>query len=284
MSIVPGSRGEEFGPYSKQKFSEERFTWLALDDQMLVAQMGGVWPEQPEPVRYRRVLDVGCGAGYRLIAAAQAYPEIQLLCGVDTKTCLIERARQQASEQQVTERVEFQVMDALHMLEFPFGYFDLVNIQTGGYFLRTWEWSKLLMECRRVTRPGGTIRVLEQDFIGTSTSPALNELMRLLVQTYYQAGHLFSADHEGLLREMPRLFEQFGVRKVQQLPSLLEYRADTRGWPDFASHLQPAVTPFVAKWWRIPENYEALYRQMMEEITRPDFVAQRKFLTVWGER
>ncbi|HEX7735170.1 MAG TPA: methyltransferase domain-containing protein [Ktedonobacteraceae bacterium] len=284
MSAGPGPHGEEFGLRAQRNFSEERFAWLRVEDQMLVAEMGGVWPEQPEHAEYRRVLDIGCGAGYRLLSAARAYPGIEQLCGVDTRAGLIKCARQLASQQQVDDRVEFQVMDALHMLEFPFRYFDLVNIQMGGYFLRTWEWSKLLQECRRVTRPGGTIRALEQDFIGESNSPALNALMQLLVQTYYQAGHLFSADHEGLLREMPRLFEQFGIRKVQARPHTVEYRADTAGWPNFVGHFQPAITPFVAKWWRIPENYDDLYRQTMEEITRPDFVARRKFLVVWGQK
>ncbi|HEY0756339.1 MAG TPA: methyltransferase domain-containing protein [Ktedonobacteraceae bacterium] len=251
---------------------------------MLISEMGGVWPEQSPPIGYRRVLDVSCGSGYRLVQAAQAYPTIQKLYGVDTNERLLMRARQLAGEQHVAERVEFQLMDALNMLEFPFDYLDLVNIQMGGYFFRTWEWSKLLREFRRVTRPGGIIRAVEQDFISESTSSAFNALMQLIVQTYSQAGHLFVAEHDSLLREMPRLFKQFGVRNVQTRCYTLEFRADTPDWQDFARHILLVMAPFVAKWGRLPENYEALCQRAIDEIARPDFVAQQKIMVIWGQK
>jgi len=67
---------------------------------------------------------------------------------------MLHYARAQAETQQVGDRVEFHQMDALHRLEVPQGFFDLVNLRFGTSWLRTWEWSKLLSEFQRVTRPG----------------------------------------------------------------------------------------------------------------------------------
>src|SRR5579859_3831564 len=202
MSTLSDPREERPGKHTAQKRLENRSSWFALANKMLIAEMGGVWPEQPVSVQYRRVLDVGCGSGYWLIHGARKYPTIQKWYGVDENRRLILRARALANEQKLDDRLEFHVMDALRMLEFPFDYLDLVNIQLGGRFIRTWEWSKLLHECRRVTRLGGIIRAVEQDFIGESNSPAFNRLMQLFVRASYQAGHLFAPEHDGLLAEM----------------------------------------------------------------------------------
>jgi ubiquinone/menaquinone biosynthesis C-methylase UbiE len=170
------------------------------------------------------------------------------------------------------------------MLEFSFDSLDLVNIQLGSRSIRTWEWSKLLQECCRVTRPAGTIRAVEQDFIAESTSPAFNRLMQLLVRTYYQAGHLFAPVHDGLLGEMPRLFDRYGVRNIQTRSYSLELRADTPDWQDFARSILFTMTPFVAKWMRLPADYEALCQQALLEIAQPDFRAMWKLLVVWGDK
>ena len=284
MSTSSDPREEQSGGHSAQRRAEERAAWFVLASKILISETGGVWPEQPVSIGYRRVLDVGCASGSWLIHAASMYPTAQKLYGVDTDRHLILRARALAREQKLDGRLEFHVMDALRMLEFPFDYLDLVSIQMGGRFVRTWEWSKLLHECRRVTRPAGVIRAVEQDFFGESTGSAFNRLMLLLVRTYYQAGHLFAPEHDGLLGEMPRLFDQFGVRNVQTYTYLQELRAGTPGWQDFVRHTLFAMTPFVAKWVRLPEDYETLCQQALDEIAQPDFVAKWKLLVVWGEK
>src|SRR5215469_391505 len=100
---------------------------VLLQDQLLTAGMGGPLSEQPDPGQFRRVLDVGCGAGHWLIEVAKTYPEITQLIGVDVSATMVEFAREQARAEHVEDRVEFHVMDALRMLEFPQTYFDLVN-------------------------------------------------------------------------------------------------------------------------------------------------------------
>ncbi len=282
MSTSPDSSWGQSGNDLRYGRAEERLTWFALASTMLRAALGGVWPEQPASLECRWVLDVGCGSGDWLLSAARMYPAIQKLHGVDASRRLIVRARALAREQKLDDRLEFHVMDALRMLEFPFDYVDLVNIQLGGRFLRTWEWSKLLHECRRVTRLGGIIRAVEQDYLGETNSPALNRLLGLFLRAHYQSGHLFAPEPAGLLDEMPRLFDQFGVREIQMHQHIQELRGDMPEWQPFARSLLLAITPFVAKWSRLPEDYEELCQQVLEEIARPDFVAQWKLLVIWG--
>ncbi|MGB8348369.1 MAG: class I SAM-dependent methyltransferase [Ktedonobacteraceae bacterium] len=107
---------------------------------MVTTAMGGVLPEQADPTIFRSVLDVACGPGGWLIATVHAYPTITHLMGIDISRQMVAHAREQAEQQHLSDRVEFQVMDALLLLEFPASTFDLVNLRFGVSF---W-WSRFL--------------------------------------------------------------------------------------------------------------------------------------------
>src|SRR5579872_3004974 len=145
MSTPIGPRREQPGTYIVQdRESVEELQRLQIQDHMLTIAMGGALPEQADPARFQRVLDVGCGTGGWLIEAAKAYPNMSLLIGMDVNKKMVDYARAQAEAQQVNDRVEFHVMDALRMLEFPASFFDLVNHRAATSWLRTWDWPKLL--------------------------------------------------------------------------------------------------------------------------------------------
>lgn len=176
MSTQPtptNPRREHASTYFVQdRSNQDELSRLKVQDQMLTAGMGGVLAEQPDPTIFRHVLDVGCGTGSWLIEAATTYPTMSLLIGIDISNRMVEFARGQAEAQQVSDRVEFHVMDALRVLEFPNNYFDLVNLRLGSSYLRTWDWPGLLQEFQRITRSGGTIRLSEADPAIKSTSQA----------------------------------------------------------------------------------------------------------------
>ena len=46
--------------------------------------------------------------------------------------------------------------------------------------------------------------------------------------------------------------------------------------------LYRTILPFLKKWTRIPDNYEAIYQQMLTEIQQPDFESTWTYTTVWG--
>jgi ubiquinone/menaquinone biosynthesis C-methylase UbiE len=271
----------------QDRSNKEELNRLRLQDDMLTASMGGVLPEQSVPTIFQRVLDVGCGSGGWLIKAAQTYPEMSLLVGVDASTKMIEYARVQAEAQQISDRVQFRTMDALRMLEFPPASFDLVNQRFGTSYLRTWDWPKLLQEYQRVIRRGGVIRITEFEVISESSSPAHKRLLDLMLESLYRAGHLFIQSHDGVTSQLARLLHQIGLQNVQTRVHMLQYRADTAEGQLFCEdtrHLFRTVEPFLRKWTRVPEDYSTIYQQMLNEMEQPDFTATFPLLTVWGEK
>ncbi|HTK10588.1 MAG TPA: methyltransferase domain-containing protein [Ktedonobacteraceae bacterium] len=120
MSQPPKQDHEQPGTYFVQdRSSHEELQRLQVQDQMITAGMGGVLPEQADPTIFPHVLDVGCGTGDWLIELAKTTPTCKNLVGVDASHTFIEYAHMQAKAAGVSDRVKFQVMDALRMLEFP---------------------------------------------------------------------------------------------------------------------------------------------------------------------
>lgn len=279
-------RSEHPSTYIVQdRSNEDELKRLASQDQMVTASMGGVLPEQLELKDFQRVLDVGCGTGGWLIETACAYPNTSLLIGVDVSKRLLDYARALAVARQVSDRVEFHCMDALRMLEFPTDYFDLVNMRFGLSFLRTWDWPKLLQEFQRVVRPGGIVRITDSKAISRSNSPAHMRLREIGVQAFYQAGHAFASDAHDMESELPRLLRQHGFEQVQVQLYEREYKAGTSQGQLFIEDLQRlfrTTLPFLRKWTRVPDDYEAIYQQMLLEMQQPDFVATWDLVTAWG--
>lgn len=297
MSTNPTNPRREYpNTYAVQdRSSKEEMARLNVQDRFVTAGMGGVLPEQSDPGSLQRILDIGCGTGGWLIQAAKTYPGMTRLVGIDANRHMIEYAREQAKFEQIQDRVEFQVMDALLILEFPKDYFDLANIRFATGFMRTWNWPKLLDEMQRITRPDGVIRIAENDSINAN-SPALMRLVALLGDALYKAGHLFSEGQTegtfthgtgGVAGDLARLLEQYGIQNVQTHSSQIECTAGTPAGQGYAEDLRLAfrtVVPFIQKWSRLPDNYEELYREMVHDMQQPGFVASLGVLTAWGNK
>jgi len=283
---MSNSQHEYSSTYFVQDLSSQaELTRLQILGQMTTAGMGGVLPEQHDPT-YKRILDVGCGIGEWLIAAASTYPHITRLVGVDISSKMINYARTQAQAQQLNDRVEFHIMDALRLLEFPDDSFDLVNQRLAQGWMRTWDWPKLLGEFQRVVQPGGLIRLTESNFVpAESNSPALNRLNHLLLQTLHQAGNYFTPTGDGIASHLAPLLQRYGVQNVQTRTSTLHFRPGT---PEAQRYVEEQTLffqntlPFISRWTRVPDDYEAIYQQMLTEIQQPDFVTSWNIVTAWG--
>ena len=268
----------------QDRSNEEELTRLRIQDQLVTAGMGGVLPEQEDLSRFRCVLDVGCGTGNWLITLAQQAPTSSLLIGVDVSRRMIEYARDQAQAAGVADRVEFHVMDALRMLEFPRNYFDLINQRLGMSYLRTWDWPNLLQEYQRVSRPGGIIRITEADMTmsNTPTLPIMNDLFSSALD---RAGHFFFPGPDGVTRGLEATMHQSGLLNLQRRIHQLEYHAGTTEAQLFAEDIKRVFRtglPFLRKWTQVPSDYERLYQQMLQEMEQTDFIATWRLLTVWG--
>jgi ubiquinone/menaquinone biosynthesis C-methylase UbiE len=266
--------------------NQEELVRLQLQDQMVTTSMGGVLAEQPDPARFKRILDIGCGTGGWLIETAKAYPGITQLFGIDISGKMLDYARAQAEANRVSDRVEFVLMDALRMLEFPNNFFDLVNMRFAQSWIRKWDWPKLLQEALRVSKPGGIIRFTEGNY-GQSTSPAINRLLDLSIQAFYQAGYIFTPAGNGLAGCLAELMHQHGVRNVQTHIYPTEYRGGTPEGQLFAENIRLSYRiglPFLRKWIRLPDDYEDIYKQALVDVQAPDFVEAGNLLTAWGNK
>jgi ubiquinone/menaquinone biosynthesis C-methylase UbiE len=260
---------------------------LETQDKLLTTGMGGVLPELPDPTILRRVLDVGCGTGGWLMETAKTYPTIEKLVGGDISGKMMDYACARAKAQHLDRRVQFQTMDALRVLEFPAESFDLVNQRAGVSWLRTWEWTKLLLEYQRVCRPGGIIRITEGNIIIETNSPALTKLSTIGLETFYHSGRLFTPNTDGLTGEIVRLMRQHGLQDIQTRVHPLIYRPGTVEWQYFYEdtvHFFHLLLPFFHKWTRVPPNYEEIYQQALKEMQQPDFVATWTWITIWGTK
>jgi ubiquinone/menaquinone biosynthesis C-methylase UbiE len=285
---MPSTRGNENpSTYMVQdRKSEKELTRLTIQDHLMTAGMGGVLPEQADPTLFRRVLDVGCGTGGWIIEVAQTYPMMSLV-GIDISQHMLKYARTQAEAHDVHDRIEFQVMDALGTLDFPAASFDLVNLRFGVSFLRTWEWPKLLGELLRVTRPGGVVRVTDSDVVPPNSSPALTQLLEMFQCALFRAGRLFTEESTGLTSHLVRLLNQCGCQHIQTKAYPIEYQAGTPEGEAFCENMKlffQTTRPFIQKWGCASKDYEAIYRQALNEIRQPDFLRVGNLLTAWGSK
>jgi ubiquinone/menaquinone biosynthesis C-methylase UbiE len=271
--------------FVQDRSNEDELTRLRMQDEMITTGMGGVLPEQPDPIAFRRVLDVGCGTGGWLLEVAKMYPSIPTLIGVDISHLMVMYASAQAIVYGMQDRVTFQSMDALRMLEFPASFFDLVNQRLGMSYLRVWDWPKLLQEYRRVTCSGGMIRITEACTMIESNSPALTRIGNIVHEASSHAGHLFTSHPDGVITRLAGLMTLHGIVDVQTREYPLVYRAGTPEGQLFAEDMAVLFRvglPFLQKWTRVPEEYHALCQQAIKEMRQPDFVATWTYLTAWG--
>jgi ubiquinone/menaquinone biosynthesis C-methylase UbiE len=271
----------------QDRSNPEEIARLEIQERMLNTAMGGPLPELADHAGLRRVLDVGCGTGGWLMETARTYPTIEKLVGADISRKMLTHASAQAKDGQLDQRVQFQIMDALRILDFPTSFFDLVNQRFGASWVRTYEWTKLLVEYQRVTRPGGIIRITEGNMLIESNSPTLTALCEIVLETCYRSGRLFAPSSDGVTRELVRLMTQHRIEDVQTRVHSLVYRAGTEMGQYFYEDMRSAfrvALPFFQKWTNVPSNYQEIYQRALKEMQLPDFVATWTLVTTWGTR
>jgi ubiquinone/menaquinone biosynthesis C-methylase UbiE len=260
---------------------------LSIQDQLLTTGMGGVLPEIDDPTCLRHVLDVGCGTGGWLRETARQYPLIEELVGVDISAQMVAHANAQAKKQTLDHQVKFLTMDALRLLEFPAARFDLVNQRFGMSWLQTRDWPKLLSEYKRVCRPGGIIRITEPNIVAEyQNGPALTQLNRLALEAGYRSGRFFTNATDGVTSALAEVISHAGIEEVQLRVYTLTYQAGDvaglQGLYDDLSRFYKVGLPYFQKWTQVPDNYDDLVQQALNEIRQPDFVVTSMVLTAYG--
>ena len=272
-------------PYFIDANSPAEMARLTQQDRIVTKHMGGLLTEQVDPSRLHDILDIACGPGGWVLDLAFMYPESEVT-GIDISEVMIEYACTQAQVQNL-ENTKFLVMDALKPLQFSDSSFDLVNARMIHGFVPKLMWPALLAECRRILRPGGILR-LTQDEKPITTSLAFEQFSALGTQAVFAAGQSFSPDGRlvCVTTMLPRLLRDAGYQNVQYRAHAIEFssgsqehQALVQNWRVAFKLLQPFLVRMKVAQQEVAEN---LYQQLLEEVQREDFCGLWYFLTAWG--
>jgi SAM-dependent methyltransferase len=179
----------------------------------LRAQIECLWPQE-RPVFERhalparaRVLDVGCGTGELVGKLGALWPEATFV-GVDIDEAHLARARERNAS--LGERARFGKGDAF-ALDAADGSYDLVACRHVVQAVP--EVPRLLAELIRVTRPGGVVHVLAEDYGLMQFAPT-----RLDADEFWRRGAWAYGDAVGcdlrIGRKTPALFAAAGLEDI----------------------------------------------------------------------
>jgi arsenite methyltransferase len=113
-----------------------------------------------EPRRGGAVLDVGCGVGIAPVFLAKQFG--CRVTGIDITPLMLQRARERALREGVSELVDFRVAD-MHALPFQDNAFDSAIAESVITFSH--DKVDVLNELARVVRPGGVVAFTEAIFV-----------------------------------------------------------------------------------------------------------------------
>lgn len=261
---------------------------LLEQDRLVTSAMGGLFPEREKAdiISMHAILDIACGPGGWVNEVAFTYPHMHVT-GIDISQSMIEYAQAMAQVRHLTN-AHFRVMNALEPLAFPDAAFDLVNIRTVATAIPPASWPPLLHECRRLLRPGGTLRVTDGE-IGFSNKAAFETINIRINQALAHSGKSFSptGQHLGLVTVLVRLLKEAGFEQVQQQAHVIDHSFGTRahaGYCDDYRFALPLLEAFLAGTSETTkEQYQQLSQQALDEMQEPDFCALIFLLTVWGD-
>jgi SAM-dependent methyltransferase len=153
----------------------------------------------------RSVLDVGCGFGLETNRLAALVAPGGHVVGLDHSPAFIAEARRRASA--AGSEATFEVGDA-QALPFADAAFDVSRAERVLTYLADPE--KALAELRRVTRPGGTVALLEPDFDSNAINLSDRGLTRRVLAHACDSGVV----NAWLVRDLARMLRRAGFRDV----------------------------------------------------------------------
>ncbi len=272
--------------YALDAESAAELARLMRQDRMFTTEIGGLFPEVEEVDGIKDILDIACGPGGWVLDTAFQYPDKEVT-GIDISQRMIAYAQGQAKVQGL-DNAQFQLMNALDPLKFPDASFDLINARLILAFMLPSVWPQFLLECKRVLRPGGIIRLTELEW-GMSNMPAFERLSGLSMLALKRAGQSFSPSgiHVGILPVLPRLVKNAGFQAVKRQAYSIDFSYGADSHESFYEDIKIAfklLQPFMLRWKAIDsaEELETLYQQALDEMQAEEFCACTPLLTVLG--
>ena len=262
---------------------------LIDQDRMLTRAMGGLFPRDFQPDGGKVILDLACGPGGWAQEVAFAHPEMQII-GVDLSQSMIRYAQTFAQIQHL-ENLQFEIADIRRLpLDFSNASFDFVNIRLIAALMFKDDWPRLIQDCLRILRPGGTLRFTECDRSSRTSSVAFEEMLDIVAAHSYRANRTFDLRDAGVTVRLPHWLWAAGCQIVQVQAHIIDWSSGsgTNNFPavfqDFAVAYK-LLQPYVVKGGATTnEQWEKLWEQAQSEFYAPDFCALLHFVSAWGQK
>lgn len=129
------------------------------------------------------ILDVGCGAGSDTIKLGRLVGTCGRIIGVDIDSAIVEEANRRAAEEAVETWVEHRVCDAFD-LPFADNSFDACHSERVFMHLQNPE--QVFAHMVRVTKPGGSIAVIDLDGASLSVDTEESEIERRIMSFWIE--------------------------------------------------------------------------------------------------
>lgn len=192
---------------------------LLRQHEQLKAVIGGLVPEEIDPMSAHLVLDMACGPGAWALDFARTYPQAQVI-GIDASEIALAEAKRLARRDHLTN-VLFQDADLTSEagLPFPDNHFDLIWARMLFPHLPVPAWEPLLHEVYRVLRPNGAFVVVDIDVMSGSVSNEEYQRLKELLNTLLLKGNRLP--RFGPLG--PRLLRRVGFERLWTYPLINEW-------------------------------------------------------------
>jgi ubiquinone/menaquinone biosynthesis C-methylase UbiE len=257
-------------------------------DHLTTAAMGGVFsPPHLAPRPGSTILDCACGPGGWTSKVAFEYPDCQVI-GMDISETMIRYAQAQAQAQKLSN-LTFLHGSILDPLPLPSESCDFVNTRLASSFMPVSAWPLFVEECRRVTRPGGIIRLTEAEWVFTN-SPAGEKLADATTRAQWLTGKSFSPDGKrfGCTLALPKFLRDIHLEHIDKAAYSLEFSFGTPShalWYQTMMKGYEMMLPFFLKAGVLTRNeFTDLYQQFDYEMQDSSFLGEFFLLSVWGVR
>ena len=260
---------------------------LLNQDTVSTKALGGPLVEQGDCSTYKSVLDLACGPGGWVLDVARLLPDAQIM-GVDISARMTDYGRATAKARGL-QNAHFMTMNIQEPFSFADSSFDLINSRYLVAVLTPKTWSALLRETFRMCKPGGVMRLTENEMPITN-SPAFEQITQLALNAFTMTGRNFgpTARNFGITPMLSKLLKDTGYINVNYKAYGVDTSAGTEGHESFYQNLMVAFQLgkpyFVGLGLTTDEKYEELYQQTLQEMMADDFCAISYSLTAWGEK
>jgi len=199
------------------------------------AKMLGDYLDAMSIDRAARVLDMGCGTGLAARAVALREAFTGHVIGVDLSPYLVAAAKRLATEERLSEHLEFLAGD-VRMLNFADGSFDAVI----GHTLLSHVEDPLavLEEAARVVRPGGMVGIFDGDY----ASLTFDHADPVKGKAYDEALISALVTNPRVMRQLPRLLRAAGLELVTCASYVLAEIGKADFWASAIDAYQKLVT------------------------------------------